>query len=266
MDLVPCLRYEIGPDRTLNLQIASDGPQMIRSVRISLCAIVPLALSLIGEALATTVYKCVDPAGGVAFSETPCNGGEKVTVDVPCPSAEEQRSIDEELRRSREYNEAVGRRLEKEREARERSRRSESAGALGSLPNNAVSEYLQTMATSFSINTQARTAQYGITIKVKSKLPRGAMLDVCFANPAAPDNPFRLTKRWDGGSETIFLTSPEFRGLRCGNHRITISIYDTADKKQLLGTHNQFVQSRIDLTRVRTTEDLLDAMLHGNCP
>jgi hypothetical protein len=239
---------------------------MIRSVRTSLCAIVPIALSLIGEVWATTVYKCIDPAGRVTFSEIACNGGEEITVDVPCPSAEEQSDIDDVLRRSREYNEAVGKRLEQEHKARERPLRSKSAPSLGPVPNNAVSQYLETLATGFSIDTAERTARYGIFLKVRQKLPRGATFDVCFANPTAPESPFMLTKQWDGRSKTIFLISPEFHGLRCGNHRITISIYDTADKRQLLGTHNQLVQSRIDLTRVRTIEDLGDTLEHGNCP
>jgi hypothetical protein len=230
-----------------------------------LCVLVPLTLSSAEVASATTVYKCVGPAGRVEFRETPCNGGEQITVDAPCPSTEGE-ADSEELRRLREYNEGVGQRLEKERQAREQSRPPESFRALGPLPSNAVSKYLQTLGTGFSIDAKRRTARYTITVKVKPTLPRGAMLDVSFANPAAPEDPFMLTKRWDGRSKTVFLMSPEFHGLRCGNHRITISIYDTADKRQLLGTHNQLVQSRIDLTRVRTLEDLGDALLHGNCP
>ncbi|RPH96392.1 MAG: hypothetical protein EHM68_11300 [Lysobacterales bacterium] len=47
---------------------------------------------------------------------------------------------------------------------------------------------------------------------------------------------------------------------RCGRFTLTLKPAATP-----LGTHYQFIQSTVDLSRVRSEEQLVSAILHGNC-
>jgi hypothetical protein len=89
-----------------------------RMLRYTLAAACLSLVSLPGEA---AVYKCVDRSGGVTYSERPCNGGEEITVEAPCPSVDES-AIDERLQRARKQSGKVKQRLEIERIERELSR------------------------------------------------------------------------------------------------------------------------------------------------
>ena len=103
-------------------------------------------------------------------------------------------------------------------------------------------------------------------LKARSGLPFGAVLDVHFENPNNKENPYVNTVRRQGAEDEIFIMSRRFKGLKCGNYLVEIFIYRTPAKDRLLATHRQFVQSRVNLEKVKSTMDLLNASREGNCP
>ena len=133
------------------------------------------------------------------------------------------------------------------------------------LPESEQSACLETTYAGWHFNAPQRRVRYMLTFKIKRGVPYGAVFDVQFANPQDPSKPLEETFRRAGGSSEINIESPFFSGLRCGNYLVEISIYRNSMRKQLLGTHKQYVQSRIDMTKALSRDQFIDAMLKGNC-
>lgn len=144
-------------------------------------------------------------------------------------------------------------------------RRSLPLSALGPLPPNESSEYIESRS-GILFNIQNLVGQFHITLKAKPKLPSGAYLVAHFENPANPDNPIVVGKVRQGSEEEVLILSPELKGIKCWNYEIVVYVYQDSSKSKLLGTHHQGIQSRVNLDKVKTAEDLLDAASSGNCP
>jgi hypothetical protein len=137
---------------------------------------------------------------------------------------------------------------------------------LGPLPTNTASKYLETKYAGLSIDTKHLRAEYNLTLKACTGLPYGAVLEVHFENPEDQDTPIVATVRRQGGKDSIMITSPPVKGFRCANYSVDIFVYRTAAKTRLLGTHQQFVQSRVNLDKVKSSKDLIKALTTSNCP
>jgi len=136
---------------------------------------------------------------------------------------------------------------------------------LSVLPESEKSACLETTHAGWHFNAPQRRVRYMLTFKIKRGVPYGAVFDVQFANPQDLGKPFEETFRRAGGSSEINIESPFFSGLRCGNYLVEISIYRNSMRKELLGVHKQYVQSRIDMNKALSREQFIDAMLKGNC-
>lgn len=136
----------------------------------------------------------------------------------------------------------------------------------GRLPDNTKSEYLETKSAGFVIRPVQKSAQYHLVFAARPGLPFGAVFDVEFENPADKANRLSATVRRSGASDRIWVESPVFWPMKCGKFLVEVSIYRNTLRSTLLGIHQQHVQSRVDAEKARTTSELIEAMLNGNCP
>lgn len=141
---------------------------------------------------------------------------------------------------------------------------------LGPLPPNASSEYLETTATSIALNWKEEwnkwVAQYSMTLSAKRGLPFGAYLEAHFEDPADPNSPIVMSKVRQGAQQNIFFLSPEFKGLKCKNYQVVVYVYRGSTKSELLGLHRQIIQSRVNSDKIKSTEEVVEAVRQGNCP
>jgi hypothetical protein len=139
--------------------------------------------------------------------------------------------------------------------------------ALGPLPSNESSEYIETFATGILFDTQKLAGQFNITLKAKQRLPFGAYLEAHFENPTNPKDPIIVGKLRQGGEQKVVVLSPELKGFKCWNYQVVVQVYRGKTKEKFLGTHHQRIQSRVNLDKVKTAKDFLKAMASGgNCP
>ena len=196
------------------------------------------------------IYKWVDEDGNIHYGESP-------------PPEREAQEIKPEAGPSMVEIERAQERLKRLQAAS----RSLTLKALGPLPENVSSRYLATKSTGITtVNWKKRIAQYTIMLSAKPDLPFGAYLEAHFDNPADPGTPLVVRKLRQGGQQEIFIMSPEFKGLKCWNYGAVIYVYRGSNKSQLLGVHQQTIQSRINLENVKSLKDVLEAGKHGNCP
>jgi hypothetical protein len=211
-----------------------------------------LVAVLSAAAGSAAIYKWIDDNGGVHYSEKPPRGEPTSEISIqPIPQYVEPIPTPKSHVRAR---------------TEPKGRPSRSLQQLGPLPENKVSKYLETVSTGFATDAKRQEAQYSLMLKARSGLPFGAVLIVHFENPNDQENPFVKTVRRQGGDDELFVMSTRFKGLKCANYLVEIFIYRTSAKGRLLGTHRQFVQSRVNLDKVRSLMDLLNASRKGNCP
>jgi hypothetical protein len=214
-------------------------------------------LILVVATVGAAVYKWVDETGTTHYSGTPGSGKKAEKVNMPPPPPKEV--IEEAQRKFQESRE--------EELRKEAANRSLSLSELGPLPLNASSEYVRTVGTGMHIDTEKLVTQFSIELKAKPNLPPGVYLETHFENPANPGKPIVVGEVWRKGAQTILILSPEFKGLKCRNYQVVVYVYTEKNKDKLLGIHRQIIQSRINLDKVRSSKELVDALMAGgNCP
>lgn len=145
---------------------------------------------------------------------------------------------------------------------------------LGPLPDNAKSEYLETLGCGVGMNLAGDRPSFNLTITVKARMtvPDGALLEAKFDNLADPQNPFTDAAVVDDSKPTgreIMLMSADNPEIRCGNYTVVVSVYRDAQSRELLGTHTQQIQSRVDSREWKSIEDWMDRLggkEHHVCP
>jgi hypothetical protein len=222
---------------------------------------------LAAPVLAGTVYKWTDAQGRTYYSDTPIPGTRAERVELPEGPCKED--IDAAQRRS-----AAEKALEEQRRKELAASRSDVTPptlALPPLPQNARSEYLTTVGTGILFDpTSARAlAQFSLSLRPAASVPDGAYIEARFENPGDARTPLRASKTVErnpeGGRDALIL-SPSFAGLRCGTFLATVDLYEDASKKRLLGTHQQAIQSRVDLGHVTSVEQFWEEIRRfGKC-
>ncbi len=140
---------------------------------------------------------------------------------------------------------------------------------LGPLPENTVSEYLETLGTGNLTNAREIpiTGRFDISLKIRKALPAGAYLEVHFPDPSNLDKGDIESKVLAAGDTEAFFTSPKHTDIKCWNYEIEVYVYRDKSKTKLLGTHLQLNQSRLNLERIKDVRDLGSATLAGGrCP
>jgi hypothetical protein len=207
------------------------------------------------------VYKWVDEEGRVHFSDQPTDRHKTKEVDIEPSLSPEQ------VEEARGIAEKSQQRWRDQQEQQQPSTyRSLPLTELGPLPENESSEYIETMSTLINFNTQKLVARFSIMLKAKQRLPHGAYLEAHYPDPANLINPVIVGKVRRGAASEVLILSPELQGLKCWNYEVVVYIYRGSSKSKLLGTHSQFIQSRVNLDKVKDGMELVMAMEKGNCP
>jgi len=211
------------------------------------------------------VCKWVDEQGVVHYSGQPpegrkCEEMELLQPITPEITGEAQKK-DEQLGESRSSSPE----LEKGEELGE-IKKPRHAGRSGiPLPVNEISTYLTTISTGVSWNFQKRCGHFSLVLRVHENLPKRVLLEAHFSNPAAPGKEKVVKAVVRRGESRVLLKSPGFRGFKCSNYPVVIHIYDAGNRDQKLGTHYQNIQSTIDLSRIKSPEQMAGAAIYGNC-
>ena len=207
--------------------------------------------------IGATVYKWVDETGITHYSNMPAPGNKAEKMNTAPPP-------------SKEVIEEAQRKLQKLREEDLRKKSVNSSlpfSELGPLPSNASSEYVETFGTGILFDTQRLVGKFNITLKAKQHLPFGAYLEAHFENPENPSDPIVVGKVRQKDEQTMLILSPELKGIKCWNYQVVVYVYTEKTKDKLLDTLRQIIQSRVNLDKVRTTKDLVEALMAGgNCP
>lgn len=147
------------------------------------------------------------------------------------------------------------------------SARSQSLAKLGPPPVHTTSKYLQTAATSVRLDAASLGAQFIVRLKPTRRLQPGSMVEARFPDPANPGEAVFESVLYQGITPAMRIASPPLRGFKCWNYHVVIAVFSDSSKTTLLGTHEQVVQSRFDLTRVADEKDFSRATSgRGNCP
>lgn len=133
------------------------------------------------------------------------------------------------------------------------------------LPINEVSQYFETLSSGIDWDTETRCGRFTLTLKPAATAPRTFWLEAHFPDPAKDGREKVVSARGSNRDSSVVLESPRFRGFECGNYRIFVHIYAAHDRATPLGTHYQFIQSTVDLSKVKSREQLVSAILRGNC-
>lgn len=126
-----------------------------------------------------------------------------------------------------------------------------NAKNLGPLPDNAKSEYVETLGCGVNMSwpDDQPVFQISIFLKIAENVPAGALLEAEFSNLADPAH--SLTAEAVVGAaelekQQVMLMSPKTKDSRCGDVTATVRVYRDATNRELLGTHTQPIRSTID--------------------
>lgn len=145
--------------------------------------------------------------------------------------------------------------------------RSLSLEKLGSRPENTKSRYLKTTSAMVRPDVTSLGGQFIIRLIATGRLQPGNLVEARFPDPANPGEATFESSLYEGYSPIIRIASRPAKGFKCWNYHVVFSIFSDEIKTTLLDTHEQLVQSRFDLTKVRNEEEFAKAMSGGgNCP
>jgi len=226
-----------------------------------------LALVIVDVANAK-MCKWVDENGCVHYAETCPEGVDSIEVQIqPPPSQKQVAEADKQSARLKE--------IKKERESSKSSNsgsrmhagRSLPLEELGPLPENTSSIYLKTLGASYTFDAKTLMGQFYLRLQARDNLTPGAFLETHFPNPANAEQKQIVDKELHREGSDILIFSPKSAGFKCWNYEIEVFVYQDDSKEELLGIHRQTIQSRVDMSLVKTTEDFVKGMTGGGiCP
>ena len=123
------------------------------------------------------------------------------------------------------------------------------------MPDPATSEYMRTLATSISCDWRAQPRPvhtFSLSVRVRQDVPVGAVLEAQFENPTDSKRPLLASAVVAASgfpevkNDTVFLISPPVDTVRCKNYEVIVRLYRSKEARELMGTHRQQVQSRMD--------------------
>jgi hypothetical protein len=142
-----------------------------------------------------------------------------------------------------------------------------STKALGRAPELARSRYLETVSVLVQPDEASLGCQFVIRLKATRRLQPGNLLEARFPNPSQPGQAVFEQFVYEGLSPHIRIASKPSGGFMCWNYHVVVFVYSDATKSELLGTHDQLVQSRYNISDVRNERDFSKATTgSSNCP
>ena len=224
-----------------------------RRQKVQRCFGLVVLLALLGSAHAQGVYRWVDQAGRVHYSDAPPAAAKAKEIDCPPPpTSEEVEAARQRLQRNQQTIEQI----RAQRSATEQATAGRSPpAALGRLPNNTSSKTMRTLGTGISCDWNKGPApvyQLFLRLQVREDVPVGALLEAEFENPADAMHPLLASGviTASGFPEVkdldVPLLPPEVDTIHCQNYKVTVRLYRDRQSRELLGTHHQLIQSRWD--------------------
>jgi len=229
-------------------------------------AIPALALSALVSAcpIQAEICKWVDEKGVTHYAERCPEDADAIEVEIPAPPAGQQIEADVKQPDTPQAQ-APSRGDRPSKTARFRSLPVEE---LGPLPVNETSAYLQTVGADLTFDSKALSGQFYLSLKASENLPRGAYIEARFPNPANPDVKNVVDKQLNLEGSTFRLLSAKSGGFKCWNYEIEVLVYRDRSRGELLDTHYQTIQSRVDLSLVSDAAELTKALatVGSKCP
>ncbi len=142
------------------------------------------------------------------------------------------------------------------------------AGQLGPLPLNATSLYLDTTGTGILMDLASNSARFSLSLKARDKLPDGAYLETYFPDPANPARTHTVSRLAPKIRTPIRFESPLSHNFRCWNYEVITYVYTDRSATDLLDTHRQLIQSRLDMSLGVDDKEWVKALAGGDpkCP
>lgn len=236
-----------------------------------------LLLALFGSVHAQNVYRWTDQQGQVHYADVPSDTVK--ATEMQCPPLPTPQQVEEAKKRIRREQQAVAE-MQARRSDADRTESVIPPNALGPLPANETSQYMRTRATGVSCERRPGPSsgyayRFSLALQVHDDVPVGALIEAEFANPPDAAHPLLATAVIDASGPgqvkvvDVFLLTPLVDSIRCGNHGVTVRLYRSPQSRELLGTHQQLIQSRFDseLWRALGT-NAFDYLLHYGhvCP
>jgi len=139
---------------------------------------------------------------------------------------------------------------------------------LGPLPENTTSIYLKTSSTGLTFDSQELVGQFHLSLESRENLPKGAYLEAHFPDPANPIRKNLVDAQLNRKGATLTMRSPKSGGFKCWNYEVEVFVYRDKTKGELLDTHYQTFQSRVDLSLINDVTELTTALVKigGKCP
>lgn len=135
---------------------------------------------------------------------------------------------------------------------------------LGSLPPNNTSEFLRTTGANYSLNNQTLQGNFVLFLEARENIPEGAWVEAAFPDPSNIEK-FDLVGNSVGPNQNFVLESPPTRDLKCWNYLIQVGIFSDSSKQNLMGIHQQVIQSHVNLELVKNSDDLVLGVTTGLC-
>jgi len=209
----------------------------------------------------TEVYKWVDEHGVVHYADRPPADRACDEVDLPPPQP-----VTPEAMGPGPYEQVIEQQKARKREADTGLKPPHDAGLPRvPMPESEVSPYFETLSSGISWNTETLCGRFRLTLKPAATLPTVFRVEAHFPDPGDSAGERVVSARASRRDEKIVLESPRLRGFECRNYRVGVHVFEPGDPQTPIGTHYQFIQSTIDLDKIHSAEQLLRAMLYGNC-
>ena len=134
------------------------------------------------------------------------------------------------------------------------------ASQLGPMPLNTTSLYLETIGTGILTDLASHSAKFTLSLKARDNLPGGAWLETYFPDPANPARSETVSRMAPRTRATIRFESPLSHNFRCWNYEVITYIYSDKSATDLLDTHRQLIQSRLDMSLGVDDQEWLKAL------
>jgi len=232
-----------------------------RHFAIRALAVVALLLASSSQA---DIFKWVDDDGVTHYAEQCPEQVDATEVEIPPPPTD-QSTEGESQEQDRLKPQPPSR---KEGPSKSAKFHSLPVAELGPLPENVSSEYLETVGADLTFDMKKLLGQFYLSLKASKILPRGAYLEAHFPDPANPDRENVVGKEVGVAGSTLRLLSPKSGEFRCWNYEVEVLVYRDKTGAELLGTHRQAIQSRMDFSLVSDPAELTMALatLGSRCP
>lgn len=210
-----------------------------------------LALALCEIANAQPVYRWVDEQGRVHYSDAP--PAKAKATEIPCP----QYPSGTEAGKARREAQRPERRFEATSGADAKTPADEYSTRFDPAPVLASSDYMRTISASVGCNNwrnpQRARFSFSLVTQLRPDIPSDAVLEANFEDPMDPKRPLTVSLPLGKLPTPLYrrpirlpINSPSVDVIRCRNYEVTINVLRNEQSRDLLGTHRQLIQSRID--------------------